>query len=218
MDTGRRVTRKTTPKTRDGGDVPVASGDTLVHRRKTEQAHICLGTNGYSRRDPDRFAFGVVNTALGGGMSSRLFQEVREKRGLAYSVYSYHAQYADTGMFGVYAGCVPRKVDEVLAICREEIAKVAATGITLDELDRGKGQLKGSLVLGLEDTGSRMSRIGKAELVYGEQLSVDDILGKISGVTLDEVAEVAADLLTDVPTLAVVGPFDEDRDFSRAVA
>ena len=157
----------------------------------------------------------MLNAALGGGMSSRLFQEVREKRGLAYSVYSYHAQYADTGLFGVYAGCVPRKVDEVLAICRDELAKVAATGITVEELERGKGQLRGSLVLGLEDTGSRMSRIGKAELVYGELLSVDEVLARIDAVTLDDVAAVAADLLTVRPTLAVVGPFDEDRDFSR---
>jgi predicted Zn-dependent peptidase len=206
------------PRAPRGGRLLTTSGGVRVVRRTTEQANVVLGGPGVARTDERRFALGVLNAALGGGMSSRLFQEVREKRGLAYSVYSYHAQYADTGMFGVYAGCVPRKVDEVLAICREEIAKVAATGITLDELDRGKGQLKGSLVLGLEDTGSRMSRIGKAELVYGEQLSVDEILGKISGVTLDEVAEVAAELLTDVPTLAVVGPFDEDRDFSRAVA
>jgi predicted Zn-dependent peptidase len=163
-------------------------------------------------------ASGVLNAALGGGMSSRLFQEVREKRGLAYSVYSYHAQYADTGLFGVYAGCVPRKVDDVLAICREELDKVAASGITFEELERGKGQLRGSMVLGLEDTGSRMSRIGKAELVYGEQLSVDDVLARIDSVTLDEVTEVAADVLSATPTLAVVGPFDEDRDFSKAVA
>jgi predicted Zn-dependent peptidase len=206
------------PRAPRGGRLLTTSGGVRVVRRTIEQANVVLGGPGVARTDERRFALGVLNAALGGGMSSRLFQEVREKRGLAYSVYSYHAQYADTGMFGVYAGCVPRKVDEVLAICREEIAKVAATGITLDELDRGKGQLKGSLVLGLEDTGSRMSRIGKAELVYGEQLSVDEILAKIGGVTLDEVAEVAADLLTDVPTLAVVGPFDEDRDFSRAVA
>ena len=206
------------PSAPRGGRLLTTSGGVRVVRRTTEQANVVLGGPGVARTDERRFALGVLNAALGGGMSSRLFQEVREKRGLAYSVYSYHAQYADTGMFGVYAGCVPRKVDEVLAICREEIAKVAATGITLDELDRGKGQLKGSLVLGLEDTGSRMSRIGKAELVYGEQLSVDEILAKIGGVTLDEVADIAADLLTDVPTLAVVGPFDEDRDFSRAVA
>ena len=193
-------------------------GGVRVVRRTTEQANVVLGGPGVARTDERRFALGVLNAALGGGMSSRLFQEVREKRGLAYSVYSYHAQYADTGLFAVYAGCVPRKVDDVLAICREELDKVAAAGITVEELERGKGQLRGSMVLGLEDTGSRMSRIGKAELVYGEQLSVDDVLARIDSVTLDEVTEVAADVLSATPTLAVVGPFDEDRDFSKAVA
>jgi predicted Zn-dependent peptidase len=202
---------------RAGRQIRTESGVRVV-RRTTEQANVVLGGPGVARTDERRFALGVLNAALGGGMSSRLFQEVREKRGLAYSVYSYHAQYADTGLFGVYAGCVPRKVDEVLAICRDEIAKVAATGLTLDEIERGKGQLRGALVLGLEDTGSRMSRIGKAELVYGEQLAVDELLARIEGVTPDEVSAVAADLLTETPTLAVVGPFDEDRDFTRAIA
>jgi predicted Zn-dependent peptidase len=202
---------------RGGRLITTASGVRVV-RRTTEQANVVLGGPGVARTDERRFALGVLNAALGGGMSSRLFQEVREKRGLAYSVYSYHAQYADTGLFGVYAGCVPRKVDDVLAICREELDKVAAAGITVEELERGKGQLRGSMVLGLEDTGSRMSRIGKAELVYGEQLSVDDVLARIDSVTLDQVTEVAADVLSATPTLAVVGPFDEDRDFSRAVA
>jgi predicted Zn-dependent peptidase len=194
------------------------TGGVRVVRRATEQANVVLGGAGVARTDERRFALGVLNAALGGGMSSRLFQEVREKRGLAYSVYSYHAQYADTGLFGVYAGCAPRKVDEVLAICRDEVAKVAATGITVEELERGKGQLRGSLVLGLEDTGSRMSRIGKAELVYGELLSVDDVLNRIDAVTLDDVAAVSGEVLGAPPTLAVVGPFDEDRDFTPAVA
>ena len=186
--------------------------------RTTEQANLVLGVPGVSRSDERRFALGVLNAALGGGMSSRLFQEVREKRGLAYSVYSYHAQYADTGLFGVYAGCVPRKVDDVLAICREELAKIAAAGITEAELERGKGQLRGSLVLGLEDTGSRMSRIGKAELVYGELLSVDEVIDRIDGVTLDDISAMAGELLAAPPTLAVVGPFEDDRDFAAAVA
>jgi predicted Zn-dependent peptidase len=203
---------------RVGDRLPGGIGGVRVVRRTTEQANVVLGTPGMSRRDDRRFSLGVLNAALGGGMSSRLFQEIREKRGLAYSVYSYHAQYADAGLFGVYAGCVPRKVDDVLAICREELEKVVAHGITHDELERGKGQLRGSLVLGLEDTGSRMSRIGKAELVHGELLSVDAIIDRINGVTLDEVSAVAADVLAARPTLAVVGPFDEDRDFTSAVA
>ena len=194
------------------------SGGASVLRRTTEQANVVLGGPGLARTDERRFALSVLNAGLGGGMSSRLFQEVREKRGLAYSVYSYHAEFADTGMVGVYAGCVPRKVDEVLAICRDELAKVAAGGLTPAEVERGKGQLRGSLVLGLEDTGSRMSRIGKAELVHGEQLSVDQVLARIDAVTPDEVAAVAADVFATTPTLAVVGPFAEDRDFTAAVA
>ncbi len=163
-----------------------------------------------SRVDERRFALGVLNGALGGGMSSRLFQEIREKRGLAYSVYSYAAHHAETGMFGVYAGCQPAKAKQVLDICREQVDLVARGGITADELARGKGQLAGALVLGLEDTGSRMSRLGKAELVYGEILTVDEILGRIEAVTLDQVREIAADVLTAKPTLAVIGPFDAD--------
>jgi predicted Zn-dependent peptidase len=201
-----------------GAQRAASLGGVRVVHRTTEQANVVLGTPGMSRRDDRRWALGVLNAALGGGMSSRLFQEVREKRGLAYSVYSYHAQYADTGLFGIYAGCVPRKVDDVLAICREEVEKVTSHGITAEELERGKGQLRGSLVLGLEDTGSRMSRIGKAELVYGDLLSVDHIIERINQVSLDDVSAVAAEVLTATPTLAVVGPFDEDRDFTNAVA
>jgi predicted Zn-dependent peptidase len=201
-----------------GAQRAASLGGVRVVHRTTEQANVVLGTPGMSRRDDRRWALGVLNAALGGGMSSRLFQEVREKRGLAYSVYSYHAQYADTGLFGIYAGCVPRKVDDVLAICREEVEKVTSHGITAEELERGKGQLRGSLVLGLEDTGSRMSRIGKAELVYGDLLSVDHIIDRINRVSLEDVSAVAAEVLTATPTLAVVGPFDEDRDFTNAVA
>jgi predicted Zn-dependent peptidase len=159
----------------------------------------------------------VLNNSLGGGMSSRLFQEIREKRGLAYSVYSYTSQYADTGLFGVYAGCAPGKVDEVLALTRDELARVAAGGLTLEEISRGQGMYKGSLVLGLEDTGSRMSRLGKGELLYDQLLSVDDLLARIDAVTPDEIAEVAAEVLGQQMSLAVIGPF-ASHDFSAATA
>jgi predicted Zn-dependent peptidase len=156
----------------------------------------------------------VLSTALGGGMSSRLFQEVREKRGLAYSVYSFASQYSDAGMFGVYAGCLPKKVDQVLDVCRDELAKVAADGITDDELLRGAGQLKGSIVLNMEDSGSRMNRLGKAELAYGELLSVDEVLRRIDAVNPDEVRALAAELLASPRTLTVVGPFKPGRVFA----
>jgi predicted Zn-dependent peptidase len=198
---------------RIGGEGAEPNPGVRLIPRQTEQANLILGTIGVSRTDDRRFTLGVLNSALGGGMSSRLFQEVREKRGLAYSVYSYTSQYADTGTFGVYAGCQPGKIDEVLTICRDEVGKIAEHGLTDEELSRGKGQLRGSMVLGLEDTGSRMSRIGKSELVYEELLSVDEVLARIDAVTLDDIRSVAADVLAKPMTLTVVGPF-EDREFT----
>ncbi|GAA2473376.1 putative zinc protease [Winogradskya humida] len=183
---------------------------TVVRNRDTEQAHLVLGGIGITRDDERRFALGVLNNVLGGGMSSRLFQEIREKRGLAYSVYSYGSQYADAGLFGVYAGCAPGKADEVLKLIRAELAAVAADGITEAELARGKGMVKGSYVLGLEDTGSRMSRLAKSELLYGDLMGVDELLARVDEVTLQECNELAADLFTQPMSLAVVGPFDDD--------
>jgi predicted Zn-dependent peptidase len=186
--------------------------------RPIEQANLVLGCAGISRTDDRRFALGVLNAALGGGMSSRLFQEIREKRGLAYSVYSFSSQHADVGLWGIYAGCLPAKADEVLAICSEEIAKVCADGLTSEELERGKGQLRGSIVLGLEDPSSRMSRIGKAELVYPRLEPVDEILASIGAVTLDDVKQVAQAILSRPKALAVVGPYDDADSFEAALA
>ncbi|HLV73218.1 MAG TPA: pitrilysin family protein [Vulgatibacteraceae bacterium] len=190
----------------DGEPAPV-DPRTVVIEKDTEQTHIILGGAGVSRTDERRFALGVLNAALGGGMSSRLFQEIREKRGLAYSVYSYTAQYADSGIFGVYAGCQHAKADEVLTICRDEIARAADEGLTDEELERGKGQLRGAMVLGLEDTGSRMSRIGKSELVYETLLPVDEVLARIDAVTLDDVRAIAQDVLTAPQALTMIGRF-----------
>jgi predicted Zn-dependent peptidase len=186
--------------------VPTQAPDTVVRGKDTEQAHLVLGCPAIGRLDERRFALGVLNNVLGGGMSSRLFQEIREKRGLAYSVYSYSSQYADTGLFAVYAGCAPGKVDEVLELTRAELATVAAKGFTEAELARGKGMSKGSYVLGLEDTGSRMSRLAKGELLYGGVLSVDELLSRVDAVTLDQVNALATDLLTRPTSLAVIGP------------
>jgi predicted Zn-dependent peptidase len=174
--------------------------------RPFEQVNIVLGMKGLTRTDERRYALGVLNTALGGGTSSRLFQEVREHRGLAYSVYSFASHHADAGLVGVSVGCLPGKLDDVLATVRAELAKVAAEGVTADELARGKGQLRGGLVLGLEDSGSRMSRLGKAELVYDEFLSIDDVIAKIDGVTLEEVRDVAGAVFAQPEVLAIVGP------------
>ncbi len=196
--------------------MPVRQPTVLVREKDTEQAHLVLGCEGYGRLDQRRFALGVLNNCLGGGMSSRLFQEIREKRGLAYSVYSYTNQYADSGVFAVYAGCAPGRIAEVLALIRAELAAVAEDGLTEAEIVRGKGMMKGGLVLGLEDTGSRMTRLGKGELLYDELLSVDELLARVDAVTPDAVREVAVDLLGRAMSLAVVGPV-EGRDFASAL-
>ncbi|GAB3361748.1 M16 family metallopeptidase [Modestobacter lapidis] len=188
----------------------------LIHR-KTEQTHLLLGSVGMGRLDDRRYAAAVLDAAVGGGMSSRLFQEIREKRGLVYSVGSALTHYAGTGSFSVYAGCSPKRVPEVLRIVRAELAGVAAHGLSTEEVVRARGQLKGGMVLGLEDTGSRMSRLGKSELSYGEYLPVREVLGLLDAVDEQQVRSVAADLLTRDVCLAVVGPY-RDRDLDRLTA
>lgn len=190
------------------------AGRVELQGRRTEQAHVVLGMPGLARTDDRRWALGVLNTALGGGMSSRLFQEVREKRGLAYSVYSYTSGFADCGLFGVYAGCRPSQVHDVLRICRDELDHVADNGLTDDEITRAIGQLQGSTVLGLEDTGALMNRIGKSELCWGEQISVDDMLARMAAVTPDDVRSVARDILGQRPSLSVIGPL-KDKQAAR---
>ncbi|WP_442945479.1 M16 family metallopeptidase [Nocardioides sp. CCNWLW239] len=190
---------------REGSPLEVTPGE-ISAQRPLEQVNVVLAREGLQRGDDRRFAFEVVNTAVGGATSSRLFQEVREHRGLAYSVYSYAYSHAETGLFGVQVGCLPAKLDEVLEVVRSELATVARDGITAEELELGKGQLRGGLVLGLEDSASRMSRIGRAELVHRELYSIDEVLARIDAVTLEECREVAAEILARPEILAVVGP------------
>jgi len=186
--------------------------------RKTEQAHLLLGVPGVERSDERRFALSILASAMGGGMSSRLFQEIREKRGLAYSVYSYVQQFSGSGSFSFYAGCAPKKAGEVIKIIRDISMDVATNGLTDEEITRAKGAVCGSLVLSQEDTGSRMSRIGKSELVYGEIMGFDEILASIDRVTPEEIRTIAAQLLPQPSTLAVVGPFTSATKFERAIS
>ncbi len=202
---------------RHGGTGPAYQPSVQALARPTEQANLVLGGRGLACGDDRRFALSVLSAALGDGMSSRLFQEVREKRGLAYAVYSFTAGYAETGLFGVYAGCRPQHTREVLDVCREQLADVAASGLSAEEVARAKGQLAGSFVLGLEDTGARMSRLGRAELSYGEWLGPADVLAGIDAVDVDAVREVSADVLGGPFGLAVIGP-DDDTDYAAAVA
>ena len=186
--------------------------------RKSEQANILLGFPSIDRNDERRFALSVLTSALGGGMSSRLFQEVREKRGLAYSVYASMQQFAGAGILSLYAGCNPEKTKEVTSIFREVLADVTSSGLSGEELERAKGQVAGSLVLGQEDTGSRMVRIGKSELVYGEIKSMDEILASVRAVDQRAISELADEIFTAQPTLAVVGPYKQGTKFASAVA
>ena len=202
------------PPRLDGSDNGHIAGTGIqLVSRAIEQANLVLGCEALARTDDRRFALSVLNAAFGGGMSSRLFQEVREKRGLAYSVYSFSAQHADTGLWGIYVGCLPSKADDVLSICVDEIAKVAEGGLSDAELARGKGQVRGGIVLGLEDPSSRMSRLGKSELVYPKLEPVDEVLTAIDAVSHDDIRAVAAEILTRPKALAVVGPFDEGTEF-----
>ena len=193
-------------------------GRSLVVSRPTEQAHLVLGCTGVTATDERRFRLSVLNAVLGGGMSSRLFQEVREKRGLAYSVYSFNANYSDGGYLGLYAGCSPAKADQVAELMLAELVRLAEDGLPEEELRRGIGQLAGGLVLGLEDSGSRMSRLGKAELVHGEFTGLDAALARLRAVTAEDVTSLAAELLSRPRSIVAVGPFEADHDFSRVLS
>jgi predicted Zn-dependent peptidase len=183
----------------------------------TEQVHLMLGAPGLSRHDPRRTALTVLSTALGGGPSSRLFQQVREQRGLAYSVYSAVAGYSDAGTFSVYAGCAPDRVDEVVTVVRGILGDVAAHGLTPAEVARAQGNLRGGLVLGLEDTSSRMNRLGRAEIDHGRQRTIAESLDRITAVTEQEVRELARELLSGPLTVAVVGPYDSPADLPASL-
>jgi predicted Zn-dependent peptidase len=184
-----------------------------VVTRPVEQANIIMGCPTIVATDERRYVMSVLNAVLGGGMSSRLFQEIREKRGLVYSTYSFASSYADAGYFGMYAGCTPTKVRQVLELLGAELDNLASGGISDDELRKAVGQLCGGIVLALEDTGSRMSRLGRAELVSGEYQDIDETLRLIKAVTAEQVQELASELAAAPRTVTVVGPFEESETF-----
>ena len=207
---GRRTLR--------GGGAPSFGSGVFVHKRPTEQAHIVIGTEGLPRGHDDRHALAVLDTIVGGGMSSRLFQEIREKRGLAYSVYSYRALFADTGSFAVYAGTTPQNAETVIDIVLEEFDSIVREGVTPTELERAKGHVKGALVLSSEDPGSRMNRLGKQQLTTGEILSVDEMIERFDRLEMDDIRRVADLVLGNGRSrVTVVGPFDEGA-FDRYAA
>jgi predicted Zn-dependent peptidase len=211
-DGGWDLAAGATPRARrDSADLTGVGevGTELTVRRAVEQGNVIIGSTGISATDERRFIMSVLSAVLGGGMSSRLFQEIREKRGLAYSTYSFASGHGGIGTFGLYAGCAPAKIDEVSELMVLELEKLADSGITASELARSIGQLSGGLVLGLEDTGSRMSRLGKADLVTGELLSVAESLERIRTVTAEDVQALAKDLAARPRSTVRVGPFGD---------
>ena len=182
-----------------------------VVRRPTEQAHLVYGARSVSRFDERRWPLAVLNHVLGGGLSSRLFQKVREERGLAYSVWSERAAYADAGSLAVVVGTAPEHVPEVLQIIEAELDLLAQSGVTGRELAVAKGNLRAEMLLSGEDSGARMSRIGASLLLHGEVLGVDEVLERIEAVTREQVLEVAGQLAAAPRTVSAVGPFDAEE-------
>ncbi|MFF0487763.1 M16 family metallopeptidase [Nocardia sp. NPDC003482] len=203
---------------REGRFRPRTSPQLHWMRRDSEQAHLVFGVRAFGRHEGEkRWPLSVLNTILGGGLSSRLFQRIREERGLAYSVYSSVDTFADTGAFSVYLGCQPENLGEVAALARGVLEEVAADGISEAECARAKGSLRGGLVLGLEDSGSRMNRIGRSELSYGNHRSVSETLSRIDAVTTEEVSAVARTLLSRPMGVSVAGPFRRSRELPASV-
>jgi predicted Zn-dependent peptidase len=188
---------------------PLFTGEALFHAKKTEQNHICLALPGCSLNDPMLYPMILLNNIIGGGMSSYLFQEIREKRGLAYSVYSYHTAHLDSGLFTIYMGTAPKQTREVLDVTMEVLHNVAERGLTEEELNKGKEQLKGSFILSLESTSSRMNRLGKNELMLGKHDTLDDILHRIQSVTREDIMALIERLFAQPFALAMVGKSDK---------
>jgi predicted Zn-dependent peptidase len=180
-----------------------------VVTRQTEQAHIMVGMAGLDRNHPDRQVLNVLDHILGGGMSSRLFQSVREERGLAYSVYSYRSGYQGTGDFAVYCGTTPSRAKEVVGLLTEELDRIATSGVSGEELAAAKSHIRGATALGLEDSGARMSRLGRSQLAHGRVPSLAELEAQVAAVTLEDIARVAAEVVGGPRTLVVLGPFPE---------
>jgi len=178
-------------------------------KKKTEQNHICIAMPGCAQDDPLLYGMILLNNAIGGGMSSRLFQEIREKRGLAYSIYSYHTAHTDSGLFTVYAGTTPKQTAEVLDLIYDVIADVRDNGITVEELRKGKEQMKGSLIIGLESTSSRMTRNGKNELMLGRLYTLDELIERIESVSMDDIRTLADRMFRGTCATAMVGGSDK---------
>ena len=204
----------------DGPDEAAPTGidpRRCFHVKETEQYHLCIGGPGIARGDERRFALRILDTVLGGSTSSRLFQEVREKRGLAYAVYSYASQFVDSGQIGIYVGTRPDNVGEAMEIIGRELAKIAADGVTAEELERARENVKGRTTLSMESTLARMNRLGSSVLMGIPVLTLDEVLAKLDAVTLDDVAALAAELYAP-ERLSAAGVGASEDAFRSALA
>lgn len=186
---------------------PKFKNGSCIHEKAIEQTHICLSTPGVPQASPDIYTLHILNNILGGGISSRLFQAIREEKGLAYSVYSYQTNYSDAGLFGIYAGTRPENAPEVLRLIRMIVADLRGNGISAAELVKAKEQLKGNLLLGLENSSSRMSRLGKLEMILGKYVTLEEVINKIDAVSIEGIKEMSEKLFrTGEVCLTVLGP------------
>jgi predicted Zn-dependent peptidase len=201
------------------GAPPVPRPGVSIHEKALEQVHLCLGSPGIPQTDPDRYAAHVMNLALGGGMSSRLFQEIRERRGKAYTVYSFLASYLDAGYAGVYVGTSPEWVAEVVDVIRAELTRVTRDGLTDVELARARNQMKGNILLGLETSDSRMSRIAKNAVYFGRDVPLEEVAAAVDAVTNDDVLRVCRRLFQPHSlALTVLGDLKGHRLDEAAIA
>lgn len=197
---------------------PQLRADIATRTKETEQVHLCLGTQGLAQTDERRYTLSVLDHLLGGGMSSRLFQEIRERRGLVYSIASYAASYRDGGLFVVYAGMSPEVGPEVIRLTLDEIEKMKAHLVDATELQRAKESLKGSLMLGLESTGSRMSMLARSEVYHGRQITLDELIAKVDAVTAEDIQQMSAELFRGGGlSMAAIGPFRSDGRLATAM-
>lgn len=194
---------------------PSFAANQLWYEKSTEQNHICLSFPGCSLKDPNLYAMILLNNYIGGGMSSRLFQEIRENRGLAYSVYSYHTSHLDSGLFTIYIGTAPKQTEEVLKVTHDVLNDIVARGLTEEELSRGKEQMKGSLILGLEGNGSRMNRMGKNELLLGTHYTIDEMMNTIENINLDQIQSMIQTGIAKPFASAMVGHSAKSLDQMR---
>jgi predicted Zn-dependent peptidase len=206
-----RTTKALTPDV-----VPNFTAGSIWKKKDTEQAHLCLSFPGYQVGHPDIYSLILMNNVLGGSMSSRLFQEVREERGLAYSVYSYHSAFKNAGTFTLYTGTATKQLEEVYNVMMNTVVTLREKGISEEELKKGKEQLKGSLMLSLESTNSRMSRLGKNELLLQRHLELDEIIQRVEAVTIESVKKVADDIFTKPMAMALVSPLENMPDYMRS--